>query len=95
MGRAPYVALHPPEGAVAYRIDDERPIELSPRRWGSRMLGSEKVGLMSPWASYRWGPLSVPPREMFVLPTLDPSPHRRRGAAADRADRRPPVASRR
>ena len=70
MGRAPYVALHPPEGAVAYRIGDERPIELSPRRWGSRMLGSEKVGLMAPWASYRWGPLSVPPREVFVLPTL-------------------------
>jgi uncharacterized protein (DUF58 family) len=70
MGRVPLVALHPPEGAVAYRLGDERPLELSPRRWGRRMLGSEKVGLMAPWASYRWGPAEVPPREVFVLPTL-------------------------
>ena len=70
MGQAPFVALHPPEGAVAYRVGTERPIEVSPRRWGSRMLGSEKVGLMAPWAGYRWGPFSIPPREMFVLPTL-------------------------
>jgi len=67
LGQAPFVALHPPEGAVAYRAGAERAIELSPRRWGSRMLGSEKVGLMSGWAGYRWGPLSLPPREMFVL----------------------------
>ncbi len=70
MGPAPYVALHPPEGAVYFRPGDEQPIELSPRRWGSRMLGSEKVAMMTPWAGYRWGPLSIPPREMFVLPTL-------------------------
>ncbi len=70
MGQVPFVALHPPQGAVAYRVGGERPLELSPRRWGSRMLGSEKVGLMAPWASYRWGPFPVPPREMFVLPTL-------------------------
>jgi uncharacterized protein (DUF58 family) len=70
MGRAPFVALHPPEGAMAYRSGAERALELSPRRWGSRMLGSEKIGLMSAWAGYRWGPVSMPAREMFVLPTL-------------------------
>jgi len=74
LGQAPFVALHPPEGAVAYRTGAERPIELSPRRWGSRLLGAEKVGLMSAWAGYRWGPLLLSSREMFVLPTLS---HRR------------------
>ena len=70
MGQAPFVALHPPEGAVYFFQDRERPVELSPRRWGSRLLGSEKVAMMAPWAGYRWGPRSIPPREMFVLPTL-------------------------
>jgi uncharacterized protein (DUF58 family) len=70
MGQVPYVALHPAEGAVSYRPASERAIELSPRRWGSRLLGAEKVALMSPWAGYRWGPVSIPPREMSVLPTL-------------------------
>jgi uncharacterized protein (DUF58 family) len=70
MGQAPFVALHPAEGAVAYRSGADLPLEVSPRRWGSRMLGAEKVGLMSAWAGYRWGPFSIPPREMFVLPTL-------------------------
>ena len=46
-------------------------VEISPRRWGRRMLGAEKVALTSPWAGYRWGPASMPGREMFVLPTLD------------------------
>ncbi len=70
MGQAPYVALHPPEGAVCFRPGADVPVELSPRRWGSRMLGSEKVAMMSRWSGYRWGPISMPPREMFVLPTL-------------------------
>ena len=70
MGQVPYVALHPAEGAVAYRSGQDRSIEISPRRWGSRLLGAEKVAMMSPWAGYRWGPASIPAHEMYVLPTL-------------------------
>jgi uncharacterized protein (DUF58 family) len=70
MGEATFVALHPPDGAVSYRLGSERPVELSPRRWGSRMIGAEKVAMTTPWAGYRWGPVVLPGREMFVLPTL-------------------------
>lgn len=70
MGQASFVALHPAEGAVSYLVGSERAIEVSPRRWGSRMIGVEKVALTSPWAGYRWGPVVMPGREMFVLPTL-------------------------
>jgi uncharacterized protein (DUF58 family) len=34
------------------------------------MVGSEKVAFTTPWSGYRWGPVSVPGREMAVLPTL-------------------------
>ncbi len=34
MGQAPYVALHPPEGAVYFLEGDERPVELSPATLG-------------------------------------------------------------
>jgi uncharacterized protein (DUF58 family) len=71
MGQAPHVALHPPTGAISALAGRDHPIEISPRRWGSRMLGAEKVALTTSWAAYRWGPASLPSREMFVLPTLD------------------------
>jgi uncharacterized protein (DUF58 family) len=34
------------------------------------MIGGETVAMTSPWAGYRWGPVILPGREMFVLPTL-------------------------
>jgi uncharacterized protein (DUF58 family) len=34
------------------------------------MIGAEKVAMTTPWAGYRWGPVVLPGREMFVLPTL-------------------------
>ncbi len=34
------------------------------------MVGVEKVALVTPWGGYRWGPVTLPGREMFVLPTL-------------------------
>ncbi len=70
MGEASFVALHPPDGALAYRSGADRGIEVSPRRWGSRMIGAEKAALTTPWAGYRWGPVLLPGREMYVLPTL-------------------------
>jgi uncharacterized protein (DUF58 family) len=72
---APYVAMHPVSGHVGALLDegDEPPtLELSPRRWGVRNLGEEKVGLTAPWAGYRWGPALMPGRSMWVLPSTAP-----------------------
>ena len=59
------------------------------------MIGAEKVALTTPWAGYRWGPVVAPGREMFGAADADPRPVGGRGPAADRADRRAPVAARR
>ena len=70
---APYVARHPRDGRVARLLGDGPPdLEVSPRRWGRRMLGQEKVGLHSRWAGYRWGPVTLDGQEMRVLPLTPP-----------------------
>ncbi len=72
---APYVAMHPASGhlGVLLREGEEPPtLEVSPRRWGVRILGEEKVGLTGPWAGYRWGPVLLPGRSMWVLPSTTP-----------------------
>ena len=71
VAQAPHVALHPPEGAVVEPLGSRHPVELSPRRWGRRVLGAEKVALFSPWAAYRWGPSRLPGRDFPVLPVLE------------------------
>ncbi len=71
----PFVRLRPADGNVATSYDagaDAGPIEVSPRRWGRRLLGAERVALTSAWAGYRWGPVEVPGREVRVLPTPPP-----------------------
>ncbi len=70
MGQQPFLALHPAHGAVAYFTDSPEHLGVSPRRWGSRIVGAEKVALTTAWAGFRWGPVTIPGREMFVLPTL-------------------------
>lgn len=70
MSQQPYVALHPVAGAQVGTVDEQHPIEISPRRWGSRMVGSERVAMTAPWAGYRWGPTPVLGREMYVLPAM-------------------------
>jgi uncharacterized protein (DUF58 family) len=47
-------------------------LEISPRRWGRRTLGEEKVALTSRWAGYRWGPVLEHGAEMTVLPASAP-----------------------
>ncbi|MEO6510391.1 MAG: DUF58 domain-containing protein, partial [Nocardioides sp.] len=47
-------------------------LEVSPRRWGRRTLGEEKVALTSPWGGYRFGPVLERGAEMLVLPTSAP-----------------------
>lgn len=77
--RSAYVATHPADGRVSRLLTAGAPdIEISPRRWGRRVLGEEKVALTSAWAGYRWGPVSINGSEMRVLPTT--------AAYASRAD---------
>ena len=73
MAQQPYVALHPGEGTIGHLLGPDGavdPIEVSPRRWGLRTIGAEKVALTTAWGGYRWGPVPVPGREVAVLPTL-------------------------
>jgi uncharacterized protein (DUF58 family) len=74
---APYVATTPPHGAVgslhrpgaASRVAE---LAVSPRRWGRRLLGADRVALTSGWAGFRSGPRPCPGSELFVLPVGAP-----------------------
>lgn len=69
----PFVAVHPDSGALGYLVrpgESPASLELSPRRWGARLVGAEKVAMTTAWAGYRWGPVPFVGREMAVLPTL-------------------------
>jgi uncharacterized protein (DUF58 family) len=69
MAEAPYVATHPAEGRVSRLVAHGLPdLEISPRRWGRRVLGQERVALSTRWAGYRWGPVTLPGLQMQVLP---------------------------
>ena len=69
----PFVALHPASGRVSGLLRDGVPVlEISPRRWGRRTLGEEKIALTSRWAGYRWGPVLEHGAEMTVLPASAP-----------------------
>jgi len=67
----PYVALQPPEGALVEHLGSSHTVALSPRRWGRRTVGSQKVALFAPWGGYRWGPRLLVGHDLHVLPTLD------------------------
>ena len=75
-GRPPYVAMRPHGGQVDALLagpDGPAPVvELSPRRWGRRFLGEEKVALTTPWAGYRFGPVPLGGQQLRVLPTTAP-----------------------
>lgn len=72
---AAYVAMHPAAGRLARRVgpDGVLPaVEVSPRRWGRRLLGEEHVALVSAWGGYRWGPVALEGRQLQVLPVRAP-----------------------
>lgn len=73
---APYLASRPLSGGAGVLVDGDQErvptMEVSPRRWGRRTLGEEKVGLTSAWAGYRWGPLPLNGQPMDVLPVNAP-----------------------
>ncbi|MDZ5662729.1 DUF58 domain-containing protein [Nocardioides sp. zg-1308] len=70
---APHVATRPTYGASGALVADGLPVvELSPRRWGRRVIGAERVALTGPWAGWRWGPTDLPEHGLFVLPQTAP-----------------------
>lgn len=83
-GQARFVATHPAHGRLGGLVagsdidsdTDGAPglpvLEVSPRRWGRRVLGNEDVALTSRWAGYRWGPVSLPGSQLQVLPVRAP-----------------------
>jgi uncharacterized protein (DUF58 family) len=73
VGEAEHVALHPATGVIGALLEGGGPVlEVSPRRWGRRRVGDEKVGLTSGWGGFRWGPLHVGGSEIWSLPTSAP-----------------------
>lgn len=70
---AAHVAASPTYGAVGSLADEGLPtIDFSPRRWGRRAVGAERVALTSPWAGWRWGPVHLPETSLVVLPRTAP-----------------------
>jgi len=74
-GATPYVALRPADGVVGALMATDGTVPdvyVSPRRWGRRLVGEERVGLVTPWAGYRWGPVLITGQVMHVLPVTAP-----------------------
>ncbi len=70
---APHVATRPTYGAAGSLVADGLPaIEFSPRRWGRRVIGAERVALTSSWAGWRYGPVDMPEHGLSVLPQSAP-----------------------
>lgn len=72
-GRSAHVATSPTYGAVGSLAADGLPtLGFSPRRWGRRGVGAERVALTSAWAGWRWGPVDLPESGFNVLPQTAP-----------------------
>lgn len=70
---AAHVATRPTFGASGSLVADGMPtVEFSPRRWGRRAIGAERVALTSAWAGWRWGPVDMPEHGLSVLPQAAP-----------------------
>ena len=70
---AVHVVTRPRYGAAGSLVDEGLPtISSSPRRWGRRAVGAERVALTSSWAGWRWGPVDLPEHGLDVLPQVAP-----------------------
>jgi uncharacterized protein (DUF58 family) len=70
---APHVVTQPTYGASGSLVSDGLPtLEFSPRRWGRRVIGAERVALTSRWAGWRCGPADMPEHGLSVLPQSTP-----------------------
>jgi uncharacterized protein (DUF58 family) len=71
--RTAHVATSPTYGASGSLVADGLPgLEFSPRRWGRRAVGAERVALTSAWGGWRWGPVDLPESALVVLPQRAP-----------------------
>ena len=69
----PLVVTRPSHGTVGSLVARGLPeITVSPRRWGRRAVGAERVALTSAWAGWRWGPVELPEGGLVVLPQTVP-----------------------
>jgi uncharacterized protein (DUF58 family) len=70
---APHVVTRPTYGTSGSLVADGLPtLEFSPRRWGRRVIGAERVALTSAWAGWRCGPTDMPEHGLSVLPQSTP-----------------------
>lgn len=68
-----HVVTTPVHGATGTLVSDGLPtIAFSPRRWGRRAIGAERVALTSAWAGWQWGPFDMPEHGLNVLPQTAP-----------------------
>ncbi len=68
-----HVATSPTYGSAGSLVDAGLPeVRFSPRRWGRRAVGAERVALTSAWAGWRWGPFDMPEHGLYVLPQTAP-----------------------
>lgn len=73
--QVPYVAMHPAHGRLGGLVTgpDALPhVDVSPRRWGPRVLGEEQVALTSAWSGFRFGPVPLSGNQLRVLPQTAP-----------------------
>ena len=73
--QARFVATHPAHGRLGQLVTEGSGLpvlEISPRRWGRRILGHEDVALTSRWAGFRWGPVPLVGNQLQVLPVRAP-----------------------
>lgn len=70
---ATHVATRPTYGASGSLVSHGLPtVHFSPRRWGRRAVGTERVALTGAWAGWRWGPVDMPEHGLSVLPQTAP-----------------------
>ncbi len=94
----PYTHLEPDHGTRVAMTDGAAPVRSSigvvADRWGARQAGPAMVAGASPWAAFRWGPVSLPAVPFTAVPqtsTFDssaPAPHPRGIVGLHRSDRR-------
>ena len=68
VGPEPFALVEPVGGSIAVLSGSGTDMVVSPQRWGTPTLGTERVALTSAWSGYRWGPVAVPGRMVRVLP---------------------------
>jgi len=72
---APYLHLDPPRGVTGGLVDGASAtadLTVVASRWGRHRLGEERIGGVSPWGGYQWGPVPLVGHALLVLPTPAP-----------------------